>query len=227
MKRKLGCICEHSFFVEVPETINLDDEPARIAELSGGAFCTFPCPACGKLLSPEFPLLILWPSKKTCIEVIPEADKGAFLLRKKTPREVKEALSAAKKAGGKAALETVLGYADLACRIAQLRDGLEPAAAEAVKLCLYRKAVSEYPGRGAFIRYTGRGPTGDPAGGPGGGPAGLEFRVYGIKDDETAVITVPMNLYEDILNTYQKHPHSPMFRMLRAGSWLSARVVWK
>jgi hypothetical protein len=195
MKHKIPCPCENTLSVEAPEEINLDEQSGYIDEIMNGTFMNYTCPSCGKKHKPEFHLIVLWPAKRVRIEVIPEQERGEFYRRKKVPEK----------------METVIGYPELAERIAVLWDGLEPAAIEALKYYLLLKAQETYPEEEISIWYQSK------------GPAGLEFHLHGIRPDEIAVTQIPTALYEKTLADYTKHPRNEIFTSLRFRSYLSVQ----
>ena len=205
MKRKIPCFCENTFEVEVPEEINLDSSSGYIDEIQNGTFLNYICPSCGKNLKPEFPISILWPSKKLRFEVFPELDRGEFYRRKKTPEEK-----------GPNKLETIIGYPELADRLTVIRDGLDPAVVEAIKYFLHLKAEEQYPDDEIDIWYYG-------SSGSGGNSASLEFHIHGIREEEVAVMKVPLTLYQKYLEDYRKNPKAELFSALRVRSYLSVK----
>ncbi|MDR2158701.1 MAG: CpXC domain-containing protein [Treponema sp.] len=193
MKRKIPCPCDNAFFVEVPEEIDLDRRAEYMDEIMDGSFMNYDCPSCGKKHKPEFPINVLWPSRNLRLEVLPELDRGEYYRRRKDPKDA----------------ETVIGYPELAERLSVYRDGLEPAAVEAVKYFLLLKAEENYPDGEISIWYQGR------------GPEGLEFHLHGIRDGEVAVSRLPMGIYEKALEDYRKRPRGELFGALRFRSYLS------
>ncbi|MDR3161841.1 MAG: CpXC domain-containing protein [Spirochaetaceae bacterium] len=195
MKQKIPCYCDNTFSVEVPAEIDLDIQKEYIDKILDGSFMTFFCTNCGKKHKPEFPVTILWPSKKARLEVLPELERGEFYRRKKD-RDSKE---------------TVIGYPELSDRIAVYRDGLEPAVIEALKYYLYLKAEETAPDADPGVWYQRQ------------GPEGLEFHIHGLKRDEIAVTILPLNLYEKTLRDYTAHPTGELFASLRHHSYLSVQ----
>lgn len=193
MKYKIPCLCDNTFSVEAPEEINLDEQSGYIDEIMDGTFMNFTCPNCGKKHKPEFPLTVLWPGRKVRIEVVPEQERGEFYRRKKDPEKT----------------ETVIGYPELAERLALIRDGLEPVVIETLKYYLLLKAQETYPEEEISVWYQNR------------GPEGMEFHLHGIKPGEIAVTQIPRSLYEKTLADYTKHPRSEIFTSLRFRSYLS------
>jgi hypothetical protein len=208
MKRKIPCLCERFFEVEVPEEINLDTDPAYLDEIKNGSFFSFSCPACGKKHKPEFPLSILWPSRKLRFEVLPELDRGGFYRRKKNAGQ--------KKAG---ACETIIGYPEMADRLSVIQDGFEPAPIEAIKYYLHLKAEEQYPDEEIEIWYFGFSRGGDAL----GIESFLEFHIHGIKENEVAVMKVPLSLYEKTLQDYRSSPKKGIFSILRVQTYLSVK----
>jgi hypothetical protein len=218
MKRRIPCFCENSFTVEVPGEIDLDKDPSCLEQIMEGSFMTFTCPSCGKRHKPEFPLTVLWLSKKLRLEVFTELDRGEFYRRKKGPLDLQAG-------GGLIKTETIISYPEMAERLAVIRDGLEPAAVEAIKYYLYLKAEESYPEDELSIWYSGRAP------GDSGGeeeadifpPPFLEFHIHGIRENEVAVTKIPWSLYEKTLQDFRTRPRDEIFLALRVKTYLSVK----
>jgi hypothetical protein len=208
MKRKITCLCDRVFEAEVPEEINLDTDSSYLDEIRSGRFFNFPCPACGKNHKPEFPLSVLWPSKKLCFEVLPELERGEFYRRKKTAEQK-----------GAEPAETIIGYPEMADRLTVIHDGFEPAPIEAIKYFLLLKAEEQYPDEEIEIWYFGLTKGGDALGIEGF----LEFHIHGIRENEVAVMKVPLSLYEKTLYDYNKNPKKEIFSVLRYKTYLSVK----
>ena len=195
MKQKITCFCDNTFEVEIPEEINLDSDPKHIEEILNGSFLTFPCEVCGKEHKPEFPLTIKWPAKNTDIEVLGELDRGKFYLRKDSKEN--------------AAAETVISYPEMAERIAIIKEGLVTEAVEALKYYLFVKADETYPDNEISVWYHSK--TED----------NLEFHIHGIKENEVAMMKVPLSLYEKTLSDFKKNPNTEPFSSMRVKSYFS------
>ena len=199
MKRKITCFCDNSFEVEVPEEIDLDTGK-YLEEIQNGSFFSFTCTACGKVHKPEFPLSVFWPSKNLNFEVLPEQERGEFQRRKKD--------SAGKETG---TLETIIGYPELADRLAVIKDGFDPVAVEAIKYFLHLKADEQYPDDVIDIWYYGNTDN------------SLEFHIHGIRANEVAVMKIPLSLYHKTLDDYKKSPKSEVFASLKLRNYLSVK----
>ena len=211
MKRKITCFCDNAFDVEVDEEIDLDK--GFFDEIQNGTFMNFTCPGCGKKHKPEFPLSVLWPSKKLRFEVFPELDRGEFYRRKKTPADPKSPL--ADKSPLK--LETIIGYPELADRLLIIRDGLEPTAIEAIKYYLQLKAEEQYPDDEMEVWYYNSGEKSFNE------KSSLEFHIHGIRQNEVAVMKVPFSLYQKTLDDYNNNPKNGIFSALRVRTYLSVK----
>ncbi len=199
MKQKIQCPCNNTFFINYEEEINLDAEPDIISQIMDGTFMNYKCSKCGKLHKPEFSISVIWDSKKEKLEVLPETERGAFYRRKKDPP-------------GEVA---VIGYPEMAERVAVLRDDLEPAAVEAIKYFLYMKADENYPENDISIWYQHK------------TMEILEFHIHGIREGEVAVTRIPLAVYEKTLADYKKKPRSEPFSSLQHRSYLSIQnILW-
>lgn len=205
MKQKIPCYCDNTFDVDVPAEINLDSNSEYFDQIQAGTFLNFTCPGCGKKHKPEFPLSVLWPSKQLRFEVFPELERGDFYRRKDTP-SVKD----------KNALETIIGYPELADRLALIRDGFEPAPVEAIKYNLHLKAEDQYPDAELDIWYAGFVNGGNDS-------AFLKFHIHGIRKDEVAVIKIPHSVYQKTWDDFRKNPKSETFSVLRVRTYLSVK----
>jgi hypothetical protein len=206
MKRKIPCLCDNAFSVDVPDEIDLDARAEYIDEILDGSFMNFTCPSCGKKHKPEFPVVIHWSGRKLRLEALPELDRGEFYRRKKKTGKKPDDDSPLP-------LETVIGYPELADRIAVLRDDLEPAVVEALKYYLLIKAEEslEDSEKELAVWYQGR------------MPDSIEFHIHGIREGEVAVTRVPIGIYEKTLDDYKKHPRGEVFTLLRSGTYLSVQ----
>jgi hypothetical protein len=186
--------------VEVPEEIDLEVNPGYMDEIQNGSFMNFLCPHCGKKHKPEFPLTVIWPGKGLRFEVFPEQERGEFYRRKK---EIP--------GRGPEKRETLIGYPELADRLAVIRDGLEPAAVEAIKYYLHVKAEETYPDDEMETWYASS------------SPEYLEFHIHGIRRYEVAIMKVPRLTYEKTLDDFRKHRKNEIFSSLRVRTYLSVK----
>jgi hypothetical protein len=195
MKRSITCPCGRGFSVEAETEIDLDKSPEYIEKIVEGTFMNFTCPGCMKNHKPEYPVTLLWPSKRLTLEVLPELDRGEFYRRKTAP----------------AGVETIISYPELSDRVAIIRDGLEPAAIEALKYYLLLKAEETYPEQEISVWYQGK------------NTGGVEFHLHGIKAEEVAVTRVPMDVYKKTLADFREHTNADVFASLRTRSYLSVQ----
>jgi hypothetical protein len=201
MKQKISCPCSVVFTVDVDEEINLDKAPEYLDSIMAGTFMSYSCPGCGKKHKPEFPLVVVWPSKKLKLEALRELDRGEYYRRKKDPHGI----------------DAVIGFPELADRLAVVRDNLEPAAVEALKYFLLLRAEESYPDLKVSVWYQGLGGNAE------GHPECIEFHLHGIRADEVAVTRIPWSLYEKTLADYKKHPRGEPFSSLKTRSYLSVQ----
>jgi hypothetical protein len=199
VKQKINCPCDNIFDAEIPETIDLDAQPELSGEIIDGAFLSFTCTRCGKTHKPEFPLTLLWPSKKLTLEVLPETERGAFYRRKKDSPGV----------------ETIISYPEMAERIAVIQDGLEPIVIEALKYYILAKAQKDYPENDISMWYRKK------------DPEALEFHLLGIREGETAISRIPFSLYEKNAENYRRNPRGELFSSLKIRSYVSVQNLMR
>ena len=206
MRHKIPCFCDNTFVVDVPEEINLETDPQYIEDILAGNFLTFPCSACGKRHKPEFQLKIIWPEKKLDLEVLNELERGKFYLRKE---ESTPSLN-----GTATSRETVISYPEMAERISVVKDDLVTEAVEAIKYYLYVKADENYPEQNISVWYHSK-----------NSDKGLEFHIHGIKDNEVAIMQIPLSLYEKTLDDFKTNPKADPFPALRVKSYCSIQNI--
>jgi hypothetical protein len=195
MRRKIPCFCDNTFVVDIPEEIDLDKEPQLVEDILAGNFLNYTCSSCGKKHKPEFNLTVKWVSKNVILEVLPELSRGEFYRRKEDKTPDKK--------------ETVISYPELSERISMLKDELVIEAVEAIKYYLFVKADESYPEQDISVWYHTK--NGD----------NLEFHIHGIKDNEVAVMRVPVAVYIKTLNDFTSNPNADPFPALRVRTYCS------
>ena len=203
MKQKITCPCGTVFSAEVSEIFDLDKDAELIDSLLNGTFLSYTCPGCGKNHKPEFPIVVHWPSRKITYEIRRELDRGAFYLEKTARTKNKDE--------GKK--EVIIGYPELAERILVIKSNLSPIVVEAIKYILYQKAEENYPEKKAQIWfYSFDGKT-------------LEFHIHGIRENETAIMKIPLPVYEQTADDHKKNPKKEIYSSLEHNSYISVRNV--
>jgi len=196
MKQNINCPCGNNLTIEYEESINLDSNPEALDAILTGSFMSYDCPSCDKRHKPEYKIMIIWDSKKLKLEVLPEFDRGEFYRKKENVSH-----------------ETVIGFPEMSDRLAVIKDDIDPVIIEALKSFLYAKAEESYPDKDVNVWYYCK------------GAEGIEFHIDGIRNDEIAVMRVPLELYEKTKNDYHKQPKSDVFAPLRVRSYLSVQNI--
>jgi len=110
----------------------------------------------------------------------------------------------------------------MADRLTVINDGFEPAAVEAIKYFLQLKAEEQYPDEEIEIWYFSFS-KGVSRGDTSGSEGFLEFHIHGIRENEVAVMKVPLSLYEKNLQEYKSNPKKEIFSVLRFKTYLSVK----
>jgi len=126
--RQIVCFCEHSFQTDVPERVDLAESPEVEEQILSGEFLSVRCPACGKLLKPEFPVFVR--HEGGTILLVPELDRAAFC-RGRLPYGLEDATRGA------------IGYEELAEKFLIKRAGLDDRVVELIKYYLLRKLLDD------------------------------------------------------------------------------------
>ena len=196
--RKVTCMCENSFEADLPEEIDLDAEPGRLAEILEGSFFKVNCPSCGASLKPELRVRLVSRKRGMDLTVLPELDR-ITLYR------------------GKAELpkssQAIVGYAELYERARVLEDALDPDVVEILKYWLLAKAAESAAEADLSIAY---------AGSEGGK---LRFHLGGLKEGEVAVLPVGRELYDKALADKARTLRTEPFDKMFSGPYRSIRAL--
>ncbi|MCL2758674.1 MAG: CpXC domain-containing protein [Treponema sp.] len=195
MKKNITCLCGTNISFEYEEEIDLDLKPEILKSIFNGTFMSSNCGYCGKKHKPEYKILISWKSKNLNMEVLPELDRGEFFRNKKD----------------NPAFETIIGFPEMADRLAVINDSLEPVIIETLKYYLLEKAAENYPDNDVNVWYHCKGSN------------GIEFHLDGIRQGEVAVMRIPHEIYDKTSEDYKKHPKNGVFPALRVRSYLSVQ----
>jgi len=78
--KNIDCYCGTSFEVDIKDEINLSENPEIVDQILNNSFMEFMCPACDKILKPEY--RIRFYSENMDILMVPEIDRGIIELIK-------------------------------------------------------------------------------------------------------------------------------------------------
>ena len=197
MKKNINCLCGTSIQIDYEEEIDLDKDTQSLEKILNGTFMSYKCSFCGKIHKPEYTINLIWDSKNYRLEVVPELDRGEFYRNKKENSGV----------------ETVIGFPEMADRLAVIKDDLDPVIIETIKSYLLTKAEESYPENEINAWYYCKNSN------------GIEFHLEGIRPDEVAVMRIPNETYERTADDYRKRPKSDLFASLRVRSYLSVQNI--
>jgi len=196
--RKVTCMCETSFDADLPEEIDLDAEPGRLAEILDGSFFKVVCPSCGAELKPELRVRLRSRARSLDLVVLPELERMSLYRGKSDLPKGAEAL---------------VGYAELYERARILSDSLDPETIEILKYWLAVKAEESAPDAELSVTYAGT--------------AGekLRFHLSGLKEGEVAVLPVGRDLYDRTFSDKVRTRRTDPFDKVFAGPYRSIRVL--
>lgn len=193
MKRRIVCFCEHGFDAEVPDFVDLGRQPEVEQAIIDGEFLSIRCPNCGKVLKPEFPVMIEDPQAENTIFFIPELDRSAFF-RGSLSYSLQEANRVA------------IGYEELVEKFLLKRYNLDDRVVEIVKYYLLSK-IMEDEGEDKELRILFSRQEGDT----------VLFNVLGLKKDEVGILKMPAATLEKITSQLEeKKDQEPFSEILRA-----------
>ncbi|EPF47726.1 CpXC domain-containing protein [Treponema vincentii] len=211
--QKITCKCDCSFDVEYEKTIDLDVQTAVKEKIKNGSFLSFVCPSCGSKVNIELETEFVWKSKKTTLLFVPEKKRmeclafcaGAVRIDAENNKKIKTEFL-------KKGQTPVIGYPELADRIAVLDADLDPEIVEAVKFFLLDNGKNI---KGKHIQILFEKLEGDT----------IEFHLHGLREKEVAVMRVPLSLYRSVETDHKKGKQKEVFKALWLGPYLSYKNI--
>ena len=199
--------------MEYEKTIDLDARPAVTEEIKKGAFLSFTCPSCRSKVNIELETEFVWKSKKTTLLFVPEKKRmeclafcaGAVRIDAENNKKIKTEFL-------KKGQTPVIGYPELADRIAVLDSGLDPEIIEAVKFFLLDNGKDI---KGKRIQILFEKLDGEM----------IEFHVHGLREKEVAVMRVPLSLYQSVEADRKAKKQKEVFQALWLGPYLSYKNI--
>jgi hypothetical protein len=193
MKRRIVCFCEHTFDADVPDSINLGSDPELEQAITSGEFLSIRCPNCGKVLKPEFPVLIEDPQAENSIFFVPELDRSQFF---------RGALSYSLREANRVAI----GYEELVEKFLLKQYNLDDRVIEIVKYYLLSKMMEDEQGdKEVRILFSKK------------EEETALFNVLGLKENEVGILKVPMSTVKKIASQLEeKKQQEPFSEILKA-----------
>ena len=196
--RSLTCMCETVFEANLPEEIDLDENPETLSEILSGDFLSVNCPNCGARLKPELRIRLI--SRKTGIDIVALPESERATLYRGTVDLPKGA-------------QVVVGFPELFERARILVDSLDPEAIEILKYLLYQKAVEKSSVPEISVAYAGK--KGDR----------LIFHLSGLKEDQVAVVTIDPSTYAKTVSDKSRSLQEPPFDSIVKSPYRSFRIL--
>ncbi len=197
--RKITCNCEHEFSADLPDEVNLDRSPDILEKIADGSFLSCACPSCGAILHTDLETRVEWPSREMRLLLVPELARLSVL---------------SGHLSGPEGFDVVVGYAELADRVAVYAARLDALAVETLKFHLAEKALDSVPDSKPLLTFESL-----------DGEGNLLFHIHGLRDSEVAVSSVPLRLYESVRNAVGSNPGEEPQSLLRNGAYLSVQNV--
>ena len=174
---------------------------------------SFICPSCHSKVNIELETEFIWKSKKTTLLFVPEKKRmeclafcaGAVRINAENNKKVKTEFL-------KKGQTPVIGYPELADRIAVLDSGLDPEIIEAVKFFLLDNGKDIKGKRIQILFEKLDGET-------------IEFHVHGLREKEVAVMRVPLSLYQSVEADRKAKKQKEVFQALWLGPYLSYKNI--
>lgn len=204
--RRITCMCETNFEVDLPEEIDLDSEPWRLDQILDGSFFSVTCPSCGSIIKPEIDVGISSKKRGILLKVLPEIERLSFFLGETSVPK---------------GMEVLIGYRELFERAKILSDELDPVVVEIIKYYLLLKAEDATPDALELsVSYEGL-----QAPAPAQVGTKLLFHIKGMKSDEVAVLPITHDYYERILKDKCVIARTEPFNRIFGGQYRSIHVL--
>jgi len=200
-KKTIPCYCENKVEIDVPTEVDIAESAGVAEAIREGRFLSVTCPKCGKLLKPEFPVRIIDSAKGIEIFLIPELERGSFLLGRSqyTVKDID---------GGR----IVIGYAELVEKLAIFDAGLDDRAIEVIKYYMSQK-VDDDANLEIYFRSREGGK--------------LVFHILGLRDNEVGVSNIAFAVYETVVRELPEKIKEEPFDFLLAPPYVSFKKVSK
>ena len=195
MKHSLLCTCDKSFDVTVPDTIRLTAEVMN--SIVDNSFMNYTCPFCAHVTATDF-FCTLKNDSGEQLYFIPEPERFSFFNGTLNIPDNQP---------------VVIGFPELKERILLLQHNLDYVAIESLKILICQKAAASMDCNRFDVMFHHI--DGDI----------LIFHIQGIKQDEVAVIKLPIAMYEDIKETLIKERHNPPYSLLFTKGYCSVKNI--
>jgi hypothetical protein len=177
---EITCVCEKTFEADIPDTVDLSDDPDVLDAILNGSYLTFRCPHCGHAVKPEVPLHFTDLEKQIDIFLVPERERNRYLLGRYEHPECNR---------------IVIGYAELVEKLKVYSAVLDDSAVELIKYYILVRA-----GAGSTPSIYFDSIDND----------ALVFDIIGLREDEIAKIKIQREVYDKALaELSQKRSEEP------------------
>jgi hypothetical protein len=199
--KEITCMCENTFEVDFPDSIDLEKEPQYIKNILDGSFMTVKCPQCGKLLKPEFPLKLSDKKRSIDISYIPEIERDTYLLGKLSYSLGKPS-------------RVVIGYRELVEKISIYENSLDDRVIELLKYYLLTKAIESGASvERAKVFFQDK------------SLDTLVFHIEGIKKDEIAISKLTYEMYNKAAKDIEKKVKEEPFNKFLIPPYVSVNKI--
>lgn len=204
MKRDIVCHCGNTIQQDLPETIDVQQDPHVIQQILEGSFMQVTCDSCGETLKPDFPVHFInleLSGEKLEMDYLPELERTQFF-RKKVDTS---------------AGRVVIGYPELREKMLAYAHGLDDRALEILKFLLVEKALDKDLNEHSFNDITIILNNIE--------NQQLEFYLYGLKDEEVATPRISMDLYNKVLESLPERLESELYSEIVKPPYVSINKI--
>ena len=204
MKRDIVCHCGNTIQQDLPDTIDVQEDPQVIQRILEGSFMEVTCDSCGETLKPDFPVHfknLTIAGEPLDLDYLPELERSQFFRNK---IEI-------------SAQRLAIGYPELREKMLVSAHDLDDRALEILKFLLAEKAFDKDLVEKSFndIAIILNDIESNQ----------LVFYVYGLKNEEVAVPRIDMHLYNKVLESMPERLENELYSEIVNPPYVSVNKI--
>ncbi len=197
MKRETLCYCGNTVTHDFPEKIDLSQSRDAIEAILDGSFLQISCDKCGEILKPDFPILL---------EQVPSPLGPLSMDYFPEPDRIRFLSGKLSSLSDR----VVIGYPELREKILIFKSLLDDRVVEILKFLLWEKAETTEPLTIFMEECTDE---------------QLSFYIYGLKEKEVGLTSLPMDIYQKVLDTLQDRMQHEEYAKITEAPYISINKI--
>lgn len=197
MQRETLCYCGNTVTHDFPEKIDVSRERDTIDAILDGSFLQISCDKCGEILKPDFPILL---------ENVPSPLGPISMDYFPEPERVRYLSGKLRSSSDR----VVIGYPELREKIFIFKSLLDDRVVEILKFLLWEKAETTESLTILLEECTDE---------------QLSFYIYGLKEKEVGVTSMPMDIYQKVFDTLQDRMQNDVYAQITEAPYISINKI--